>query len=59
MLEFLRENLATIIITLLIAAALAGAIAKIIRDKKNGASCSSGCGGCAMSGSCKSEKTKK
>lgn len=59
MLTFLIENLASIIITMLIAAALAGAIAKIIRDKKNGAACSSGCGGCAAADSCKSVKAKK
>jgi hypothetical protein len=59
MLSFLLENLAVIIMTMLIAAALAGAIAKIIRDKKNGLACSSGCGGCALSGHCQSAKPKK
>lgn len=59
MLDFLRENLATIIIVLLIAAALAGAIAKIIRDKKSGSTCSGGCGGCASSGSCRPDRQNK
>ncbi|HAL74235.1 MAG TPA: FeoB-associated Cys-rich membrane protein [Clostridiales bacterium] len=59
MLTFLIDNIASIIIMALIAAALAGAIAKIIRDKKNGSACSSGCGGCggcALADSCKAGK---
>jgi len=59
MLKFLIDNLASIIIMALIAAALAGAIIKIVRDKKNGSSCSSGCGGCAYSEGCKSVNIKK
>ena len=45
MLDFLRENLSTIIIGLIILAVTVGIIAKMIKDKKNGkSSCNCGCG---------------
>ncbi|MCH5318002.1 MAG: FeoB-associated Cys-rich membrane protein [Eubacterium sp.] len=45
MLDFLRENLSTIIIGLIILAVAVGIIAKMIKDKKNGkSSCNCGCG---------------
>lgn len=55
MLDFLKENLSTIIIGLIILAAVAGIVAKMIKDKKNGkSSCSCGCGceNCPSAGIC-------
>lgn len=44
----------TVVICLLIAAAVVLAIVSIVRDKKKGKSCSCGCGcaDCAMNGAC-------
>ena len=42
----------TVVICLLIAAAVVLAIVSIVRDKKKGKSCSCGCSGCAMNGAC-------
>ena len=45
MLAFLKENLSTIIIGLMILAVVVGIVVKMIRDKKNGkTSCNCGCG---------------
>ena len=55
MLDFLRENLSTIIIGLIILAVVAGIIVKMIRDKKNGkgsCSCDCGCESCPSSAIC-------
>ena len=58
MLAFLKENLSTIIIGLIILAAVAGIVVKMIRDKKKGkTSCSCGCGceNCPSAGICHEE----
>ena len=55
MLDFLKENLSTIIIGLIILAVVAGIVVKMIKDKKNGkSSCSCGCGceNCPSAGIC-------
>ena len=45
--------MSTIIISLVILAAVAGIIASMVKDKKNGkASCGCGCERCAMKGEC-------
>ena len=45
MLDFLKENLSTIIIGLIILAVVVGIVAKMIKDKKKGkTSCNCGCG---------------
>ena len=45
MLVFIKENLSTIIIGLIILAVVVGIVVKMIRDKKKGkGSCSCGCG---------------
>ena len=53
MLTWISENIGNIIIFLVLAAIVAGAIAVLVRDKKKGkSSCGSNCAHCAMSGSC-------
>lgn len=47
--------LGTIIVSILVLAAIVAVIAKLIRDKRNGkniTSCGGNCGGCPMAGSC-------
>ncbi len=52
MLAWLTENLGTIVISLILLAAVAAIILSMIRDKKKGRS-SCGCGGdCAHCGAC-------
>lgn len=47
----------TIIVSVLLVAIVSGIIVKMIRDKKRGrTSCSCGCGGCSMAGSCHKKK---
>ena len=55
MLEWLAANLATIIVALVILAAVVFVIRKMIRDKKRGkggCSCGSDCGSCGACGTC-------
>jgi hypothetical protein len=53
MFQWLGENIGTIIVLALMAAAVAGVIASMVKRKKSGgSSCSCGCSSCAMSGSC-------
>lgn len=53
MLAFLAENLATIIIAVIVIGILAAIIAKMIKDKKKGkTSCGCGCENCAASEIC-------
>lgn len=55
MLVFLKDNLSTIIIGLIILAVVAGIVVKMIRDKKKGkTSCNCGCGceNCPSAGIC-------
>lgn len=57
MLTWISENIATIIICVLLLAVVAAVIGKMVRDKKKGkSSCGCGCANCAMSGSCHSKK---
>lgn len=56
MLLFFSENLATIIISLILLIVIFIIIRKMIRNKKNGVSCSCGCGGCSGCSSCDTEK---
>lgn len=51
--DWIVENLATIVIALALAAVVTGIIVGMVRDKKKGkSSCGGGCKGCPMSGSC-------
>ena len=54
MLTWLSANIGTVLITLLLIAAVAAAVAKLLRDKKKGrSSCGCGCKNCAMRGACR------
>ncbi|MCC8022989.1 MAG: FeoB-associated Cys-rich membrane protein [Clostridiales bacterium] len=52
MLTFLTENLATILISLVMLGLIALAIRKMRRDKKKGASCGCGCDQCPSADMC-------
>lgn len=53
MINFLTENLATIIISGILILICSAIIAQQIKNKKNGkTSCGCGCSGCAMSSIC-------
>ena len=61
MLELIAENMPTVIVSGVLAAIVGLIVYKMISDKKKGrsscgGSCSSGCAGCSMSCSCRSEK---
>lgn len=57
MLLWLRDNISTIIIGVMIFAALAIACGSMIRNKRKGkSSCGCGCSDCALSGACHSKK---
>ena len=51
--DLLANNAGTILVLVILAAAVSGIIALMIRSKKKGKSCcSSGCSGCPFSGKC-------
>lgn len=53
MADWLQQNLATVIIATAIVLSIVLAIAKILKDKRNGVSaCGGQCAGCAMNGQC-------
>ena len=53
MLTWLVQNIATILICLVLALIVAAIIGKLVLDKKRGkASCGCHCGSCPMDGSC-------
>ena len=52
MFAWIAENAVTIIVAAVVFAAVILAVVKIIKDKKKGAVCSSGCAGCSCSGDC-------
>lgn len=57
MLTWISENIATIIICVILLAVISAVIGKMVRDKKKGKSfCGCGCANCPMSGSCHSKK---
>lgn len=57
MLEFLSENIGTIIVLLILLAVVAAIIAGQIKNKKQGrSSCGCGCKDCPNSGMCHSKK---
>ena len=56
MLVWLSQNLATILISMILLAIVVGIIVLMIKDKKKGKStCGGNCGHCPMSGSCHKE----
>lgn len=52
MISWLSENMGTIFVGLILAVILILIIKKIIKDRKNGSSCSCGCSGCSMQNVC-------
>lgn len=54
--EFLAENLATILVGLAVLAALVWAVARLVKDHREGKSvcggCAGGCSGCPSAGMC-------
>ena len=56
--EWLANNIGTVIIVLVLAAAVAGIILGMIRDRKKGRPACGGCGGnCAACGLCSASKS--
>ena len=55
MLAFIVDNLATILVCLVLAAIVAAIIVKLVRDKKK-SNCGCNCAHCAMAGSCHKHK---
>ena len=55
--NFIINNLGTIIVSVVVFAIIAGVIIHIVNNKKKGkSSCSCGCSGCAMKDSCHAGK---
>ena len=60
MVQWLADNSGNIIISLVLIAVVAGIIAKLIKDKRQGkSSCGCNCGHCAMAGTCHYKAVKK
>lgn len=61
MLDFLVQNLGTILVGAVVLAVVVSVLWKMVRDKKQGkSSCSCGCGGCSgCGGACHGTELKK
>ncbi len=60
MIQFLVDNLPTILVSLLLALIVAAVIVKLVKDKKQGKSAGCGCKGCPNSAMCHSgEQTSR
>ncbi len=60
MINFLQNNLGTIVVLLILVAVVSLVIIKMIKDKKSGKkSCNCGCGGCPLKDSCHSNVETK
>lgn len=58
MLAFIVDNLATVLVCLVLAAIVAAIIVKLVRDRRKGkSSCGCNCAHCAMAGSCHKQKS--
>lgn len=60
--EFLKENLGTIVVALAVAGIIAAVIISMRKNKKKGKSacgCGCGCEGCASKGMCHGDDTKE
>jgi hypothetical protein len=54
MMDWMIENISTILVTLILIGLITLVIRKMFNDKKKGiTSCGTSCNGCAMAGSCK------
>ena len=59
MMNFMTENISTILVSLVLLAVVSLVIRKMLKDKKRGVtSCGTSCNGCAMAGSCKDFRKK-
>lgn len=59
MLTWLAENVATIVVCIILIGIVAAIIYKLITDKKKGkSSCGGGCSGCVMRESCHSKNKR-
>lgn len=57
MLDFIVDNLGTILITVVLVTILAAIVVKLVRDKRKGkSSCGGNCAHCALGGSCHDDK---
>ena len=58
--EFIFNNIATIIVSIIVIMCIVFALRSIIKDKKSGKSCGCGssCSGCAGSSMCNGESSK-
>lgn len=55
--EWIKENLLTIVILIVLAAAVSAIVISLIRDRRKGrSSCGSGCAHCPMAGKCHQKK---
>ena len=58
MFDWLRDNLLTIAILLVLATAVTGIVISLMHDKRKGhSSCGSGCTHCPMAGECHQKKS--
>ena len=58
--SWLRDNLGTIVVSLILAAIVILVILKMVKDKKKGKiSCGCGCSGCAMRDTCHSHPSQE
>lgn len=54
---WIMENLGTVVVSVLLLAAIAAILVGLLKDRKNGkTSCGSGCAGCPMSDRCHQKK---
>ncbi len=54
MMDWMIENVSTIMVSLILVGLVSLVIRKMVKDKKKGVtSCGTSCNGCAMAGSCK------
>lgn len=60
MFAWIMGNMATIVISAILIMVVAAVIVGMVRNKRKGkSSCGCGCAGCAMNGSCHSQKQEK
>ena len=60
MLTWISQNIGTLIVILVLAAAVTAVVVKIVKDKRQGkSSCGHNCAHCAMAGMCHEVQKKK
>ena len=58
--EWLKNSIGTIVVVVLLLAAVVGVVLKMVRDRKNGKSgCGYGCGSCPAAKSCHSSNSDR